>query len=109
MSYLKFLRLVRTVRQLPGYPEMDGTEVRLLNALAEKWRSGSKVGVLDAMNLLPDVSPSSLHRRLKTLRTKGLIALEEDKVDGRIKYDVGTPLFARYMSKMDECLAKAAA
>lgn|SRR5512133_670460 len=109
MSYLKFLHLVRTVRQLPGYPDMDGTEVRLLNALAQVWRSGIRIGVLDAMNLLPDVSPSSVHRRLKTLRTKGLVSLEEDKVDGRIKYVVGTELFARYLSKMDECLAQAAA
>jgi DNA-binding Lrp family transcriptional regulator len=107
MSYLKFLLLVRTVRQLPGYPEMDGTEVRLLNALAQEWRSGVRIGVLDAMNLLPDVSPSSVHRRLKTLRTKGLVSLEEDKVDGRIKYVVGTRLFTSYLSKMDECLARA--
>jgi DNA-binding MarR family transcriptional regulator len=55
------------------------------------------------------VSPSSVHRRLKTLRAKGLIALEEDKVDGRIKYIVSTRLFTKYLAKMDECMVKALA
>lgn len=107
MSYLKFLRLVNAVRQLPGYPEMDGTEVRLLNALAQEWHTGNRVGVVQAMGMLPDVSPSSVHRRLKTLRAKKLIWLEEDKVDGRIKYVVSTKLSTKYLSKMDQCLARA--
>ncbi len=109
MSYLKFLRLVNTVRQLPSYPEMDATEVHLLNVLAQEWHSGNKISVVQAMGMLPHVSPSSVHRRLKTLRAKGLISLEEDKVDGRIKYIVSTRLFTKYLAKMDECLAKALA
>ncbi len=109
MSYLKFLGLVRAVRQLPSYPDMDGVEVRLLNALAEEWHAGNKVGVLQAMGMLPDVSPSSVHRRLKTLRAKGLITLEHDKVDSRSKYIIGTRLFSKYLTKMDQCLAKALA
>ncbi len=108
MSYLKFLRLVNTVRQLPSYPEMDGTEVQLLNVLAQEWHTGNKISVVQAMGMLPDVSPSSVHRRLKTLRTKGLISLEEDALDGRIKYVVGTRLFTKYLAKLDQCLAKAA-
>jgi DNA-binding MarR family transcriptional regulator len=109
MSYLKFLRLVNTVRQLPIYPAMDATEIHLLNVLAEEWHSGNKISVVQAMGMLPDVSPSSVHRRLKTLRAKGLIALDEDKLDGRIKYIVSTRLFNKYLSKMDECLSKAIA
>jgi DNA-binding MarR family transcriptional regulator len=109
MSYLKFLRLVNTVRQLPSYPVMDATEVHLLNVLAQEWHSGNKISVVQSMGMLPDVSPSSVHRRLKTLRAKGLIALEEDKVDGRIKYIVSTRLFTKYLAKMDECMTKALA
>jgi DNA-binding MarR family transcriptional regulator len=109
MSYLKFIRLVNTVRQLPTYPEMDATEVHLLNVLAQEWHTGNRVSVVQSMGMLPDVSPSSVHRRLKTLRAKGLIALEEDKVDGRIKYIVSTRLFTKYLTKMDECLTKALA
>jgi len=107
MSYLKFLRLVDAVRQLPDYPQMDGTEVRLLNALTQEWHTGNRVVVLQAMGMLSDVSPSSVHRRLKTLRSKGLISLEEDKVDGRIKYVVSTKLSTKYLSRMNQCLARA--
>lgn len=107
MSYLKFLRLVNAARQLPSYPQMDATEVRLLNTLAQEWHSGNKVSVVQAMGMLPDASLSSVHRRLKTLRAKGLIALEADKVDGRIKFVVGTKLSTKYLAKMDHCLAQA--
>jgi len=70
MPYLKFLQLVDTVRQLPSYPAMDATEVQTLNALAQEWHIGNKVSVVQAMGMLPHVSPSSVHRRLKTLRAK---------------------------------------
>ena len=109
MSYLKFLNLVDTMRRLPSYPEMDSTEVRLLNSLAVQWYDDKKVSVLEAMNMLADVSPGSVHRRLKTLRAKGFIKLQEDEFDNRIKYIVDTPLSDKYFKKMNECLAKALA
>jgi DNA-binding MarR family transcriptional regulator len=108
MSYLKFLNLVDAVRQLPSYPAMDSTEVRLLNSLAVVWHEGKKISVLEAMNMLADVSPSSV-RRLKTLRAKGFIKLQEDEFDNRIKYIVATPLAHKYFNKMNECLVKALA
>ena len=109
MSYLNFLNLVDAVRQLPSYPAMDSTEVRLLNSLAVIWHEGKKISVLEAMNMLADVSPSSVHRRLKTLRAKGFIKLQEDEFDNRIKYIVSTPLAHKYFNKMNECLVKALA
>ncbi len=109
MSYLKFLNLVEAVRQLPAYPAMDSTEVRLLNSMAGLWHDGKKVSVLEAMNMLVDVSPSSVHRRLKTLRAKGFIKLQEDEFDNRIKYIIATPLSNKYFTKMNECLVKALA
>ncbi len=107
MPYLKFLQLVNTVRQLPSYPEMDATEVQTLNALAQEWSTGNKISVLQAMGMLPNVSPSSVHRRLKTLRAKGFISLAEDEFDNRIKYIIGTKLFTKYLAQMDKCLTQA--
>ena len=109
MPYVKFLQLVSTVRQLPSYPAMDVTEVQTLNALAQEWQIGNKVSVVQAMGMLPDVSPSSVHRRLKTLRAKGFVSLQEDEFDNRIKYIIGTRLFARYLAQMDRCLTQAVA
>lgn len=107
MSYLKFLNLVKAVRQLPAYPAMDAIEARLINELGLGWAAGKQTSVVEAMNMLDDVSPSSVHRRLKTLTKKGLIKLVVDKVDSRVKYIVGTPLYRKYLAEMDACLLKA--
>lgn len=107
MSYLRFLNLVQALRQFPSYPVMDATEARLLNALAVVWSRGQQITVLEAMKMLPDASASSIHRRLKTLRHKGFIALVPDNRDNRIKYVQGTALFDNYVSAMDACLQQA--
>lgn len=107
MSYLKFLTLVKDVRDSTHYPFMDATEVHLLNVLAIAWNEGKTTTVMETMRMLPDVSPSSVHRRLKTLRQKGFIKLEESAADNRIKFIVGTPLYDKYLSVMNDCLARA--
>lgn len=107
MSYLKFLNLVQAIRELPRFPAMDSAEELLLNALASAWNASQQVSVVEVMNMLPAISPSTVHRRLKTLRQKGLIALQEDGADSRVKYVVGTPLARQYFSKMEECFKKA--
>ncbi len=106
-TYLKFLNLVQAVRALPSFPAMDAVEERLLNMLAATWQTGQQVTVLEAMVMSPDFSPATTHRRLKTLREKGLIDLDADSVDSRIKYVVPTPLANSYFAKLSECLEKA--
>ena len=39
-----------------------------------------------------EISPSTVHRRLKTLRAKGMIMLVNDTTDSRTKYVMPTPL-----------------
>ena len=50
----------------------DPIEEQLLNLLGALWYEGKKVTVLEAMDLLPEISSSTMHRRLKTLRQKAL-------------------------------------
>jgi DNA-binding MarR family transcriptional regulator len=59
------------------------------------------------MHGFPDISPSTVHRRLKTMRKKGLIDLAVDEIDNRIKYIVHTNLTDKYFSHLGQCLAKA--
>ncbi len=106
-AYLRFLNLARAIRQLPSFPALDALEENLLNTFGAMWHENQKITVLDAMRALPDISPSTAHRRLKTLRQKGLIALEPDKWDSRTKYVVPTPLAAKYFHKLGGCLNKA--
>jgi DNA-binding MarR family transcriptional regulator len=59
------------------------------------------------MALLPDISATTLHRRLKTLRTKGFISMDMDDVDNRVKYVVPTPMADEYFAKLSKSLDEA--
>lgn len=106
-TYLKFLSLAAAIHELPGIPNLDSTEEKLLNLLALNIQKGNQVNVLEAMNLLPDTSPATVHRRLKTLRKKNMIKLNVDVNDNRIKHIEITDLANEYFSKLGQCLSQA--
>jgi len=106
LHYLRFLYLMRTVKQsMPT--NADPIEEQMLNSLGALWYEGKKVTVLEAMALLPDISATTLHRRLKTLRTKGFISMDMDDVDNRVKYVVPTPMADEYFAKLSKSLDEA--
>ena len=106
LHYLRFLYLMRTVKQsMPT--NADPIEEQMLNLLGALWYEGKKVTVLEAMALLPDISATTLHRRLKTLRTKGFISMDMDDVDNRVKYVVPTPMADEYFAKLSKSLDEA--
>ncbi len=107
LAYVKFLNLVQAVRQLPGLPEIDLVEDQILGFLARAWYAGQKVTVVEAMNSLPDLSPSTVQRRLKSLRAKGMLALQADEFDSRYKYIESTDLTTRYFAALGQCIQKA--
>jgi len=106
LTYMRFLNLAQAIRDLPGLPDIDATEEKLLNLFAAVWYSGKNIGVMEAMEMVDDISPRTVHRRLKTMRAKGLIALDSDH-SGTKKYVVPTELTHQYFSQLGECLAKA--
>ena len=106
ITYIKFLHLTQAVHDLPHYPLLDPLEERLLNYFASAWHAGKKLTVLETMHASSDISPSTVHRRLKTLRKKGLIALDVDQIDNRIKYIVQTELTKSYFAHLGQCLSK---
>ena len=106
-AYLRFLNLMQAVRTLPMFPTIDALEERLLNVLAASWAQDKKITVLTATAMLSDTSATTLHRRLKSLRAKGLIDLQVDTVDFRVKYVVPTALTQRYFSELGACMHKA--
>ncbi len=107
LAYVKFLNLVEAVRQLPGLPELDVVEERILGFLARSWGAGQRVSVVEAMNSLPELSPSTVQRRLKALRAKGMVALQADEFDSRYKYIETTELANRYFTALGQCIRKA--
>lgn len=107
--FLRFLSLVDAIRGLPSFPALDAVEERVFHGLAAAWAQGKKVTVLDAMAILPEISPSTAHRRLKGLRAKGLIQMREDGVDGRMRHVEPTKAAMSYFSKLGRCIGAAAA
>ncbi len=104
-TYLRFLNLASAIR---GLPKLDAVEQRVLDGLAATWATGTKVTVLEAMETSGGISPTTVHRRLKSLRAQGLIALEEDERDSRVKYVVATALAKDYFAKLGQALDRAA-
>ena len=106
-AYLKFLNLVKALREMPTFPVMDATEERLLHHLETAWMAGKQVTVLEAMQLDAQTSPATVHRRLKTLRKKGLITLTVDESDNRVKYVSATALATEYFAQLNNALIAA--
>lgn len=108
LSYLRFLNLVSAVRSLPAFPPLDAVEERVLNALAAVWAVSARVTVLEALRLAPEVSASTVHRRLKGLQRKGLIALRDDAGDSRVRIVEPTALATEWFGRLGQCLSQAA-
>ena len=106
-SHLQFLNLLKTVRSLPEFPDLDPREDQLLNLLAMTWHANEQITVMQAMDISSGMSNTTAHRRLKSLRVKGVIALVSDKQDNRIKYVMPTNKARQYFAQIGRCMEEA--
>lgn len=106
-TYIKFLEILLSKRPFSDFPLMDIAEEGMLNMFAVYWLKGDPITVLDAMQMIPDISKTTAHRRIKTLRMKGMIALEVNADDNRIKHVVKTELSEKYFIQLDRYMRKA--
>ncbi|MSP86330.1 MAG: winged helix-turn-helix domain-containing protein [Methylotenera sp.] len=104
LKYIKFLNLAKAIRDLTQFPSLNPMEECLLNNFALAWQENIKLSVSKAMRSSPDMSPSTVHRYLKALKSKGFISLDIDDQDNRIKYISHTPLSIHYFSLLGQCL-----
>lgn len=103
LSYLRFLHLVNNFAKRDTKKwQMDAIEERLLNLLASQWHTNRYLSVVEAMNLMPEISPSTTYRKLKALREKGLVQLEVDPADNRIKYVRHTKETKEYFTQLSK-------
>ncbi len=107
VTYLKFLSLSQQIREMPSFASIDPVEEHLLTMLASFWHHDKKITVLEAMNLSTKISSTTLHRRLISLRSKGLIALKVSELDSRVKYVISTDLTQKYLATLGRALATA--
>ena len=106
--YPQFLANALKVRLSRKYPLLDQHEERLMDQLATSWSKGQKLTVLLAMRMCEDASASTVHRRLKTLRLKGMLDLQLDEDDNRVKYIVPTDLAKSYITALGQSVVMAA-
>jgi DNA-binding MarR family transcriptional regulator len=105
MAYVRFLNLLGALRNDPSAPQLDPLERELLDLLAQRWADNIKVTVLEAMHsAVAGMSPSTVHRRLKTLKAAGLIVQVPDDADNRIKYLMPTDRARDYYDRLGAAL-----
>lgn len=106
-AFVRFVNLMRAISVLPAGITLDPQEERLLQELALRWGRSEPVPVLTAMNMLPGASASTVQRRLKTLRAKGLIAFVTHQHDARVRHVVATAEGQAYFARMSELMQQA--
>ena len=106
-SYLEFLNLIQAVRVSPEFSQISPSEERVLNHLAPMWGANQKITVLQAMGAVQDISHSTSHRLLKSLRLKNFITLLTDERDSRVKYVLPTEKTNQYFVHLGKCMNQA--
>ncbi|GAB3626515.1 hypothetical protein PTE30175_00365 [Pandoraea terrae] len=104
--YLRFLQLAEAVRGLPALPSLDPLEERILVLVAQANQSKRRLSVRDMIAVRELGSPAMLHNRLKSMREKGWIVLQ-DTEDARRKQVELTPAAMRHFDKLSHCLVEA--
>ncbi len=105
ISYIKFLNLANAMRELTEFPVLNPMEEYLLNHIALAWHANKNPSVSHTMHTSSEMSPSTVHRHLTTLRRKGFVRLNVDERDNRVKFISHTPLSQQYFSLLGQCLS----
>jgi len=106
-TYVRFFNLVQAVRQKDQLFTLDPVDERLLSSFAAVWGSGQRLSASDAARIVPDVAPRTVQRRMAALIEKGLLRVETDAKDNRIKYFIATDKTNEYFAEISRCLEQA--
>lgn len=108
-AYIRFLKLARSVQQLPDGPLIDANEKALLEEVALRWFENSPMTVREAIGLAQLGSPATLHKRITRLRQKDLLMTFNQPEDKRAKYLIPTEktiaMFGDFGKKMNTVVA----
>lgn len=85
-TYIRFLNLLRAIRELPPFDALTADEELLLEDLVVQWHEQSVLKMSDLMGSTLYPSRSTVYRRLVALRDKGVILIEDDPDDKRERY-----------------------
>jgi len=105
-TYVKFYNLVQAIRQKDGLFALDPVDERLLSSFAAVWGSGRHLTASEAALVVPDVAPRTVQRRVASLIDKGMLRVENDEKDNRVKYFFATDKTNEYFAEISKCLKK---
>ena len=105
-AYLQFMSLRLSLRDRAGVPSLDPLEERLLEMVALASEPGERLSVTDVITTSDLGSPTTLHSRLTSLRTKGLIELAYTDEARRRQLQL-TKAGIGYLDTLSKCMVAA--
>ncbi len=101
-AHARFLNVITALRRMSPLRGLTADENLLLDELMVQWNSGREITVGSIMNG-PKLGQagSTIHRRLLSLKGKGLVAFRASPNDKRIKYVEPTKLAACYAQELE--------
>lgn len=105
--YLRFLNLAEALRGLPSLPPLDPLEERILARIARASKNAERLSVRDMMGAQEFGAPATVHARLKSMREKGWIVLN-DTDDARRKQIDLSGAALQHFDRLSNCIVQAA-
>lgn len=90
------------------FPEIEPNEKFLLEILNNYWINNKKITVSETLDINSKFSRATVHKYLKSLRSKGYLELIIDDLDNRFKYVLPTNLTSRYFNELGRLLVESA-
>ena len=94
--YFRFLQLTEIVRGQPALPPLEPLEGRILEFIVYARQNKERLSVKDLMGKRELGSPAMLHSRLKSMREKGWIMLEDTEDDQLKQLDLTTAALTHF-------------
>ena len=108
-TYVRLFNMLRAIREMSPFCELTADEERLLDELLVRWHGSKRITVSDIMRDIAHVPQTTTYRRLIALRDKGLVDLQVDEDDRRVKFVLPTSVAERYKTLVSDTLKSIAA
>ena len=95
-----------SVREQPSAPKLDPIEEKLLNELAVQSWSGHPSTVGAALRLTKLATPSTLQRKISSLKSMGLIETQRDPSNPHAKLLVSSDLAVQYLEDLGSAMLR---
>ncbi|MFD0667054.1 hypothetical protein ACT80S_05015 [Ramlibacter sp. MAHUQ-53] len=105
VAYLRFLSQLSAAKGGDRLPDLVPDEREIIEVLATYWLNQQNITVVGLMrHPALSRSASTVHRRVKGLIEREMIALQTSTADSRVKFVMPTKKALRYLDQLGRCL-----